>query len=180
MATKRPPKASKPPEDKAPIGIVRKALRALDYIELPAVEPSFPWDPASDRVFEEVCAFVSAGCSLSDIARAYDVNIATVWRATDRSPERAQAYARAQAERAHVYAGRITDLAMLTTRGLVDPQAARVALDAYKWTASKLVPKTYGDKLEVEARVEMSVSDALNGLSASPVPPIPALPKTGG
>ena len=33
----------------------------------------------------------------------------------------------------------------------VDPQAARVRIDAYKWRASKLAPKRYGEKLDLSS-----------------------------
>ena len=32
----------------------------------------------------------------------------------------------------------------------VNPNAARVAIDALKWTASRLLPKRYGDRLDVQ------------------------------
>jgi hypothetical protein len=41
------------------------------------------------------------------------------------------------------------EVAQRTESGLLDPQAARVAISAYQWRASKLKPKKYGDKLDV-------------------------------
>ncbi len=33
--------------------------------------------------------------------------------------------------------------------GKLDPNAARVAIDAYKWAAGKRKPKVYGDKVAI-------------------------------
>jgi|TARA_B100000315_G_C14370848_1_gene492879 hypothetical protein len=42
----------------------------------------------------------------------------------------------------------IMDTAMQVLNGEIEPNAARVAIDAMKWTASKLKPRTYGDRIE--------------------------------
>ena len=46
---------------------------------------------------------------------------------------------------ADLFAERILELAEEVVAGKLDPAAARVAIDALKWTASKLKPKRYGD-----------------------------------
>lgn len=56
-------------------------------------------------------------------------------------------YARARQDMAHNHAERITQLAEDALAKRIEPHAARIALDAYKWTASKLLPKVYGDKV---------------------------------
>ena len=58
-------------------------------------------------------------------------------------------YAQAKDEQADFYADTISEIAKGTLRGAYEPNAARVAIDAYKWTASKLKPRKYGDKLDV-------------------------------
>lgn len=59
-------------------------------------------------------------------------------------------YARACELRADYFAGRITEIAeeVVTDREL-DPQAARVAIDAYKWTAARM-SKRWCDKITQE------------------------------
>jgi len=59
-------------------------------------------------------------------------------------------YARACDERADHRAEMIDDIAERVLSGEVDPQAARVAIDAHKWTASKLRPKKYGERISQE------------------------------
>ena len=77
-------------------------------------------------------------------------------------------YARAIQSRAIHHAEEISLISQQVMRGEVPPDAARVALDAMKWTASKLLPKVYGDKQIVEANVTHTHQlhlDALRALS---------------
>jgi hypothetical protein len=57
-------------------------------------------------------------------------------------------YTRARESSADYYSHRIIDIADQLTNGnnpTLEPSAARVAIDAYKWTAGKMKPKKYGD-----------------------------------
>lgn len=67
-------------------------------------------------------------------------------------------YARAREDQADYKADEIEDIADKVLKGEVRPDAARVAIDAKKWTASKLRPKRYGDKLELDANVTGDVT----------------------
>lgn len=58
-------------------------------------------------------------------------------------------YTRAREESADLDAEKIQEIAEKTLDGTYDPASARVALDAYKWSAGKKKPKKYGDKLDV-------------------------------
>jgi len=44
-----------------------------------------------------------------------------------------------------------------------DPQRARIIIDLIKWEASKILPKEYGDKLEVEATVQGAINVVIGG-----------------
>ncbi len=57
-------------------------------------------------------------------------------------------YARAREAQADVMDDKILTVADKCTPE--DAAAARVKIDAYKWRASKLAPKVYGDKQQVE------------------------------
>ena len=46
--------------------------------------------------------------------------------------------------------------------GGLDPNAARVAIDAYKWSAGKRRPRRYGEKLEVENTGTVQVTHTLD------------------
>lgn len=73
----------------------------------------------------------------------------TVWKWLNTKPEFVQQYTRAKEEAADALADDIQNIADKTLTGEYEPQASRVAIDAYKWTASKLKPKKYGDKLDM-------------------------------
>ena len=62
----------------------------------------------------------------------------------------ADQYARAREESAHSSADQVVDIAQDVLAGQVLPDAARVAIDALKWTAGKRKPKVYGDKVTQE------------------------------
>ena len=64
-------------------------------------------------------------------------------------PEWGERYARAKQESADFDADNVNYIAELCLRGKVDPANARVAIDAYKWSAGKKKPKKYGDKLDL-------------------------------
>ncbi len=62
-------------------------------------------------------------------------------------------YAHAIEARALAQADEIADLTRRVVRGEVPPDVARVALDGLKWTASRLLPKIYGDRQSVDVAV---------------------------
>jgi len=63
--------------------------------------------------------------------------------------EFSEQYARARERRAEVLADEILDIADKAE----DAQIARLQVDARKWAASKLDPKRYGDRLDIDATV---------------------------
>lgn len=58
-------------------------------------------------------------------------------------------YMRAREESADIDAEMIEEIAEKTLKGTYDPQSARVAIDAFKWTSAKKQPKKYGDRLDL-------------------------------
>jgi hypothetical protein len=64
-------------------------------------------------------------------------------------PEFAANYVRAREDQADHDADKIGDIAEEVRAGKLDPNAARVAIDAYKWAAGKRKPKVYGEKLAI-------------------------------
>lgn len=59
----------------------------------------------------------------------------------------AKQYTRAREAQGDIYADRVIDTAMDAS---LDPQVARVRIDALKWAAGKRKPKVYGDKVQTE------------------------------
>lgn len=58
-------------------------------------------------------------------------------------------YVQAREDSADLDAEIVQEIADKTLKGEYDPAAARVALDAYKWSAGKKKPKKYGDKMDI-------------------------------
>lgn len=70
------------------------------------------------------------------------------------NPSFHQEYERARTRRADARADRIDAIRDRVVAGSLDPNAARVAIDAEKWQAGKEQPKRYGDRLEIDGKVD--------------------------
>ncbi|MGL5737096.1 MAG: hypothetical protein ACRCYS_19715, partial [Beijerinckiaceae bacterium] len=73
-------------------------------------------------------------------------------------------YARARKEQAESDADSVSDIAQKVLKGLVDPNAARVAIDALKWSAGKRDSTKFGDKLGLDhsGSIQSLPDDRLN------------------
>lgn len=61
--------------------------------------------------------------------------------------------ARARASHGEMMDDRIQDVAEGVLAGNIDPQAGKVAISAFQWRASKLDPKKYGERQQVDLNV---------------------------
>lgn len=123
-------------------------LKAADKLEVPKGKGR-PTD-FTPELANEICARLSDGMSLRRVCEADDMpDRRTVFRWLNDNDDFSHQYARAKEEAADSLADDIEDIADGTLKGKYDPQAARVAVDAKKWIASKLKPKRYGDKLDL-------------------------------
>ncbi len=78
----------------------------------------------------------------------------TVYRWLETNPNFREQYTQARSMQADCYAEMIIDEAF----GSHDSSIGRLRMDALKWAASKIAPKKYGDKLEVETKGDSSIS----------------------
>lgn len=119
----------------------------------------------SVQLAEEICELISDGMSLRKVCELDDkpAKITVLRWLRDKETFRAQ-YARAKEESADSWADDINAIADDVLKGKYDPQAARVAIDAKKWAASKLKPKKYGDKLDLTSAGE-KITPILGGNS---------------
>jgi len=122
---------------------------------------------------------ISAGESLRQVAANLGLSSETRIREwAESSPENAAQYARAMEFRADVHADKIESVAAELLDGTrTDAQAARTAIDALKWTASKLRPKRYGDRIAVDADLRLHVTIDDPTLRATATLLTPELPK---
>lgn len=91
----------------------------------------------------------------------------TIYKWMDEIEGFSDKYARACDERADHRAEMIDDIATQVLRGEVEPQAARVAIDAHKWTASKLKPKKYGDRIQNDVNGSLTIEINRNADNAA-------------
>lgn len=102
----------------------------------------------SEELADLICERLVEGESLASICRDEDMpRISTVYAWLRQKPAFLEAYTRARDDQGDTDADKIGDVQNMVLQGLVDPAAARVAIDALKWTAARRQPKKYGDKM---------------------------------
>ena len=104
----------------------------------------------TQQTADAICGRLCEGESLRSICRDEEMpHLSTVmrWLAVDESFR--EQYARAREAQGEADADLVGDIGARVLSGELDPQAARVAMDAAKWSAGKRLPKKYGDKLEL-------------------------------
>jgi len=107
----------------------------------------------SEQKANEICQMIESGMSLVSICALDDMpRISTVYDWIDKLPELADRYARARQRQADTLASMVMTEAFNTNHA----QIGRLRTDALKWTASKLSPKKYGDKIEVETQSQQN------------------------
>jgi hypothetical protein len=107
---------------------------------------------------QEICERVALGENLHQICQDSDMpGERTVYQWLKAHEEFAQMYARARTMRADKRSDRIDAIARKVLTGEYDPAAARVAIDAEKWQASKEAPRVYGDKLDLSHSGSMTL-----------------------
>lgn len=96
---------------------------------------------------DAICEEIVKGKSLRAICAADDMPaVSTIFKWMNDFPSFSEQYARAKDEQAELLADEIISIADTEA----DSQKARVRIDARKWVASKLKPKKYGDKTQLE------------------------------
>ena len=111
---------------------------------------------------DKLCDRIASGESLKSILREKGMpHEATVYRwLRDHEAFREQ-YARAREDQAESDADAVGDIGQRALTGEIDPQAARVAIDALKWSAGKRNPKKYGDRIQQEHSGAVTITRAV-------------------
>lgn len=103
----------------------------------------------TEEIADEICEYIANGNSLNKWLNEEEEGKparSTVYRWLRDQETFRNNYARAKQESADFHAEKILEVATSTE---LHPNDKRVQIDAMKWVASKLKPKTYGDKLEL-------------------------------
>ena len=111
-----------------------------------------PTDYTEDLV-NDFCSRIALGRSLRSVVTDEGMpSHQTVYNWLGKFPVFVEQYTRAKKDSADADADRIEEIAEKVLTGAYEPQQARVAIDAYKWTAGKKRPKKYGDKQFIETK----------------------------
>lgn len=120
----------------------------------------------TDDIFNSICDKLADGMSLKRICEAEDMpSKVTFYNWINKSEDLLNKYARAKDDGADALADDIQDIADGVLSGKYDPNAGRVAGDLKKWSASKLKPKKYGDKLDMTTNGKDLPTPILSGMS---------------
>lgn len=113
------------------------------------------------QIMDEICERIAAGQSLRFICESEHLPTTTTIKRwlKDNEAFRSQ-YAQAREDQAEYYADVIVEI----SDSEKDAAVARVRIDARKWVASKLLPKVYGDKQQIEHSGQIDVRQWLQTL----------------
>lgn len=103
------------------------------------------------EIMQRVCDAVADGENLMRICNKDGIPPRkTIYQWLIDDADLSDAYARARKTRADSRADRIDEIAQKALSGAVDPHAARLAIDADKWLASKENQGRYGDNVHLQ------------------------------
>lgn len=117
-----------------------------------------PW-PYDPKIGDEICRLLVEGkrggpMSLSAICRKKGMpSITTVFRWLRDDSTFSTNYVRAREEQAHANADQIQDISDTEK----DLDRAKVRIDARKWYAGRMAPKSYGDKVDHQHAVQGAI-----------------------
>ena len=120
---------------------------------MPKSKAGRPTDYTQEKA-ADFCSRIALGNSLRSVVKDDDMpSHTTVYNWFNKHPEFIEQYARAKEDSADSRVDQIEDIGQRTLSGEYDPQAARVAIDAFKWTSGKHRPKKYGDRIQQDSNV---------------------------
>jgi hypothetical protein len=103
----------------------------------------------SEELGNRICVELAKGESLNAICKREGFpDLTTVYDYLRRDPSFAHNYARAKSDSADTLAAKIIDVIENSTPETVNVD--RLKVDAYKWIAAKLKPKSYGERVQAE------------------------------
>lgn len=108
----------------------------------------------SDNLVNEICARIADGESLRSICREEGMpsnDRVRCW--LKEKPEFQAQYARAREMQADSFFDKAVEIIHGKFKDNIEVQAAKLKLDAIKWTAGKLAPKKYGEYKQVDANI---------------------------
>jgi hypothetical protein len=112
------------------------------------------------EVAKLICDRIAEGESLRSICRDEGMPAhQTVDNWLIKDPEFAAKYARAREAQADVMDDRQMEIIQRLDARDLDPHSAKVMIGVLQWRASKLAPKRYGDKIDVNHGGQLEIND---------------------
>lgn len=100
--------------------------------------------------YDSIFAEVAKGKSLASQLERCGTGVSTFYAGLEKDKELSECYARARRHQAEAGQSRILEAVDRVLEGDLDPNAARVAIDALKWNAARMHPAIYGEKQQLE------------------------------
>jgi hypothetical protein len=121
----------------------------------------------SQELADEICNRLAHGETLRSIIASspHLPDRTTIYRWTDSNIGFRNQYTKARAEQADYYAELIVDESFSSH----DAGIGRLRVDALKWAASKMAPKKYGDKIEIDTAQPITLAFQLPSRSAQQI-----------
>lgn len=109
----------------------------------------------TQELADEICNRLATGETLRTIIKDSHIpDRASIYRWLEINESFRDQYAQARSQQADHYFEQIIDESFSSH----DAQIGRLRMDALKWVASKMQPKKYGDKLEIETKGDSAIS----------------------
>ena len=110
-----------------------------------------------DKFWDDFFFRIGNGESLRGVSKDLGIPFQTVWSAIMIDERRKAVYEDAKMSRAHFHAAKIEEIIEEVELGKIDPQVARVSIDARKWLAAKMYPKFFSDKVQLPHDVTVDI-----------------------
>lgn len=119
-----------------------------------------------EALLDHIVELVSTGGSMMEYAKKHDIPYSTLNEWIKRNPNYNARYAAARINRAEWHVQDIENLMDEVRQDKLDPAKARVIAENKRWVASRMDPHLWGDKIEVNANVNVGERylDAIKGL----------------
>jgi hypothetical protein len=125
--------------------------------------------PMTEELFVTICERVANGSSLLKISKEEGMpSRDRMERWIDANEERRKAYEWSRQARAEHRVEMIDGIVAKLNAGTIDPNAARVMIEAIRWQAAKEKPRRFGDKIQHETDVvingEITIQHVRDGI----------------
>lgn len=121
----------------------------------------------SPELAAQVCDRIRSGQTLRQIAEVEQLpKRAAICDWLGKYPEFADQYARAREDAADHFADQIIETVNEVRDAKIEPDAGRVIIDGLKWAAGKRKPKVYGDRVQTDVNVTVTLRDLVSEAAA--------------